>query len=211
MPVQPAVPVRDGDLHSEGPGAGRGQPRSLGEVLAPSGGQGEPAAAGPHPLRCARRGRRRGSGPRTRRCRGCPDPYGGDRGRDHLGSRSFPTLNSTTRTLHTNHYPKDLIVLSHDLRIGVIGFGARHSLAVHAHQPGEGSVVTVVADPGEHGKAQGRKAVGEDSPIGHSADELLAEHEVDAVMNLAPDYPHAAVALKTLEGGIPTFSEKPMA
>ena len=101
--------------------------------------------------------------------------------------------------------------MSHDLRIGVIGFGARHSLAVHAHQPGEGSAVTVVADPGEHGKANARKALGEDIPIVDSVDELLAEHEVDAVMILAPDYAHASVALKTLEAGIPTFSEKPMA
>ena len=96
-----------------------------------------------------------------------------------------------------------------DLRIGVIGFGARHTLAVHAHQPGEGSAVTVVADPGEHGKANARKALGEDVAIVDSVDELLAEHEVDAVMILAPDYAHASVALKTLEAGIPTFSEKP--
>ena len=42
-------------------------------------------------------------------------------------------------------------------------------------------------------------------------DELLAHHEVDAVMILTPDFAHAAVALTTLAAGIPTFCEKPMA
>ena len=98
-----------------------------------------------------------------------------------------------------------------DLRIGVIGFGARHYLATHAHHPGEGSAVTVVADPGGRGQANAREAFGEDVAIVDSVEELLAGHEVDAVMILTPDFAHAAVALQTLEAGIPTFCEKPMA
>lgn len=98
-----------------------------------------------------------------------------------------------------------------DLRIGVIGFGARHDLATHAHRPGEGSAVTVVADPGERGQANAREAFGADIPIVDTVEELLAGHEVDAVMILTPDFAHASVALRTLEAGIPTFCEKPMA
>ncbi|ATG50188.1 oxidoreductase [Brachybacterium vulturis] len=98
-----------------------------------------------------------------------------------------------------------------DLRIGVIGFGARHYLATHAHQPGEGSAVTVVADPGERGKVNAREAFGEDIPIVGTVEELLSHHDVDAVMILTPDFAHAAVALQTLGAGIPTFCEKPMA
>ncbi|MFC7465007.1 Gfo/Idh/MocA family protein [Brachybacterium sp. GCM10030252] len=98
-----------------------------------------------------------------------------------------------------------------DLRIGVIGFGARSPLAEHAHRPGAGSRVTVVADPSERGKEMAREQLGEEVALVENVDQLLAGHDVDAVMILTPDYAHAEVALKTLEAGLPTFCEKPMA
>jgi predicted dehydrogenase len=98
-----------------------------------------------------------------------------------------------------------------DLCLGVIGFGARSTLASHAHRPGQGSRVTVVADPTERGRDLARERFGEDLATVGSVEQLLAEHEVDAVMILAPDYAHASVALRTLAAGIPTFCEKPMA
>ena len=98
-----------------------------------------------------------------------------------------------------------------DLKIGVIGFGARSSLASHAHHPGEGSRVTVVADPSQRGRDLARERFGADVATVGSVDELLAGHEVDAVMILAPDFAHAGIALQTLDAGIPTFCEKPMA
>ncbi|HIY25038.1 MAG TPA: Gfo/Idh/MocA family oxidoreductase, partial [Candidatus Brachybacterium merdigallinarum] len=85
-----------------------------------------------------------------------------------------------------------------DLRLGMIGFGARSSLAVHAHRPGHGSAVTVVADPSPRGKAQARERIGQDVAVVDSVQEMLAEHEVDAVMILAPDFAHAEVAAVTL-------------
>ena len=98
-----------------------------------------------------------------------------------------------------------------DLRIGVIGMGARSDLASHAHRPGEGSRVTVVADPAERGRALARERFGEDVATARSVEEMLEAHEVDAVMILAPDFAHAAIARQTLAAGIPTFCEKPMA
>ncbi|GAA1491264.1 Gfo/Idh/MocA family protein [Brachybacterium sacelli] len=98
-----------------------------------------------------------------------------------------------------------------DLQLGVIGFGARSSLATHAHRPGEGSRVTVVADPSARGKELARERFGEGVATVDSAEELLAGHAVDAVMILTPDFAHASVALQTLGAGIPTFCEKPMA
>lgn len=98
-----------------------------------------------------------------------------------------------------------------DLRIGVIGYGARSSLATHAHTPGEGSRVTVIVDPTQRAKDLARERHGEDVACVDTVEEMLAEHEVDAVMILAPDYAHAGIALQTLEAGIPTFCEKPMA
>ena len=101
--------------------------------------------------------------------------------------------------------------MPHDLRIGVIGFGARSTLSSHAHRPGEGSRVTVVADPTQRGRDLARERFGEDLATVESVEQLLAEHEVDAVMILAPDFAHAGIALQTLGAGIPTFCEKPMA
>ncbi|WP_434176262.1 Gfo/Idh/MocA family protein [Brachybacterium conglomeratum] len=98
-----------------------------------------------------------------------------------------------------------------DLRIGVIGMGARSDLASHAHRPGEGSRVTVVADPAERGRALARERFGEDVATARSVEEMLEAHEVEAVMILAPDFAHAGIARQTLAAGIPTFCEKPMA
>ena len=85
--------------------------------------------------------------------------------------------------------------MPHDLRIGVIGFGARSSLSSHAHRPGEGSRVTVVADPTQRGRDRARERFGEDLATVESVEQLLAEHEVDAVMILAPDFAHAAIEI----------------
>ncbi|WP_460477157.1 Gfo/Idh/MocA family protein [Brachybacterium huguangmaarense] len=98
-----------------------------------------------------------------------------------------------------------------DLRIGIIGYGARGGVSRHAHRPGEGSRVTIVADPTERGRADARERFGDEAAYVHDVEEMLAEHEVDAVMILAPDHAHAQIALRTLEAGIPTFTEKPMA
>ena len=98
-----------------------------------------------------------------------------------------------------------------DLRIGVIGFGSRSYLAIHAQQPGEGSRITVVADPSPRSRELVRERLGPEVPVVDSVDQLLAEHEVDAVMILTPDFAHASVALQTLGAGLPTFCEKPMA
>ncbi len=98
-----------------------------------------------------------------------------------------------------------------DLRIGVLGFGARGPVARHAHRPGQGSVVTVVADPTERGRADARAVLGDAVRTVGDVDELLESPDVDAVMILAPDDLHAPLALRTLARGLPTFTEKPMA
>ncbi|MGQ4553149.1 Gfo/Idh/MocA family protein [Dermabacteraceae bacterium CCM 9519] len=97
-----------------------------------------------------------------------------------------------------------------DLRIGVIGYGARGGLAKHAHKPGEGSAVVAVCDPTERGLADAREAFGDSASYVGELDELLAL-ELDAVMILAPDYAHAGIARRTLAAGLPTFCEKPLA
>lgn len=99
-----------------------------------------------------------------------------------------------------------------DLRLAIVGFGLRASLVRYAHRPGEGSAVTVVVDPAE----RARTAAAEQVPgvaVATSVDELLTTHRdhVDAVLVLTPDHLHARHAWRTLEAGLPTFLEKPLA
>jgi len=98
-----------------------------------------------------------------------------------------------------------------DLRIGIIGFGLRASLARYAHRPGEGSRVVLVADVQERGRADALERIPGVGVV-HSADELIArQDELDAVLVLSPDDLHAEHATRCLEVGLPTFVEKPVA
>ncbi|MFT4234676.1 MAG: Gfo/Idh/MocA family oxidoreductase [Microbacterium sp.] len=96
-----------------------------------------------------------------------------------------------------------------DLRIGIIGFGARASLRDEVHRPGRGSRITAVCDTSE----RAQREAGEFAPdalVTASLDELLASG-VDAVFVLTPDDTHAAVTIRCLEAGVAVFCEKPMA
>ena len=96
-----------------------------------------------------------------------------------------------------------------DLRIGVVGFGARGTLAAEAHRPGAGSVVSAVCDVADRGRADARAAY-PDALVTDSLDELISSG-VDAVMVLTPDDLHARVTIAALEAGLPVFCEKPLA
>ncbi|MGB9033069.1 MAG: Gfo/Idh/MocA family oxidoreductase [Paeniglutamicibacter sp.] len=95
-----------------------------------------------------------------------------------------------------------------DLKVGVVGFGLRAGLYKHAHRPGEGSVVTMVCDTSERGRADAAAKLPE-AIITADLDELLGAG-LDAVLVLTPDNQHAVVAQRTLDAGIPTFCEKPL-
>ena len=60
-----------------------------------------------------------------------------------------------------------------DLRLAIVGFGLRASLARYAHRPGEGSRVTVVCDPAERGRADAAERI-DGIRLVESLDELLA-------------------------------------
>lgn len=96
-----------------------------------------------------------------------------------------------------------------DLNIGIVGFGVRGSLYEEVHHPGAGSRVTAVCDVAERGRADARAAL-PNALVTDSLDELLASG-IDAVMVLAPDDQHAAIAIQALEAGVAVFCEKPLA
>ncbi|MGI9824733.1 Gfo/Idh/MocA family protein [Agromyces sp. Marseille-Q5079] len=96
-----------------------------------------------------------------------------------------------------------------DLKIGIVGFGARATLRHEAHRPGEGSRVTAVCDLSERARAAAH-AEFPDALVTDSLDELLASG-IDAVMVLTPDDRHASIAIPALEAGVAVFCEKPLA
>lgn len=96
-----------------------------------------------------------------------------------------------------------------DMKIGVVGFGLRASLVAHAHRPQQGRRVTVVCDTSERGRQDAATAVPGAIVTGELSGLLAAD--IDAVLVLTPDHQHAPVVSATLEAGIPTFCEKPMA
>ncbi|WP_028281525.1 Gfo/Idh/MocA family oxidoreductase [Arthrobacter sp. H5] len=95
-----------------------------------------------------------------------------------------------------------------DLKVGIVGFGIRAGLWRHAHNPGQGSVVTAVCDVSERGRSAARSVL-PDALVTANLDELLGAG-LDAVLVTTPDNQHAAVAVQTLRAGIPTFCEKPL-
>jgi hypothetical protein len=97
-----------------------------------------------------------------------------------------------------------------DARIGIIGFGLRSSLSTYAHRPGEGSVVVAVCDTDERGRTDVAAELGDDVLRTDDLGELLAQG-LDGVLVLTPDDLHAEHAVRTLEAGVATFLEKPLA
>lgn len=95
-----------------------------------------------------------------------------------------------------------------DMKVGLVGFGLRASLWKHVHKPGQGSVVTIVCDTSERGRADAAAKI-PTATVTADLNELLASG-IDAVLVLTPDNKHALVAVETLKAGIPTFCEKPL-
>jgi len=96
-----------------------------------------------------------------------------------------------------------------DLRVGILGFGLRSTLATCVEQPGAGSVVAAICDRSEPVLARAAETF-PNARLTQSEDELLAMR-LDALLVLTPDHLHEAQAVRALRAGLPVFLEKPMA
>jgi len=96
-----------------------------------------------------------------------------------------------------------------ELRVGIVGFGLRATLATLVHESPEVRV-TVVCDPSPRGRDDARRALGADVVLTDSQEQLLAS-DLDAVLVLSPDHTHHDVTVAALRAGIPVFCEKPLA
>ncbi|WP_329131200.1 Gfo/Idh/MocA family protein [Streptomyces sp. NBC_00670] len=96
-----------------------------------------------------------------------------------------------------------------ELRLGVLGFGLRGSLARTAHRPGNGARIAALADPDGAARKEAEAAF----PGARLTDdhrEVIHAPDIDAVLVLTPDHTHADLAREALEAGKPVFVEKPL-
>ncbi|TMR10682.1 Gfo/Idh/MocA family oxidoreductase [Nonomuraea turkmeniaca] len=97
-----------------------------------------------------------------------------------------------------------------DLRIGVIGLGLRTNLALAAHRPGKGSIVTALCDSDPVAlKNQAGRFEAEFLTGDHH--ELLARRDLDAIVVNTPDDTHERIVIDCLRAGKAVYLEKPMA
>jgi predicted dehydrogenase len=102
-------------------------------------------------------------------------------------------------------------MVEHDLKIGVIGFGIRGTIAEYAHAPEDGVLVVAGADIDADALSRFKAAFGPDVTATHDYRALLARADIDAVFVMTPDHLHEEHAVAALEAGKAVFLEKPMA
>jgi predicted dehydrogenase len=94
------------------------------------------------------------------------------------------------------------------VRLGVVGFGVRSSL-LRSSTGGVEWTVSAVCDPSRRGRSDAQAAF-PDALV--TADlETLLDADVEAVVVLAPDHLHEAIAVRALRAGVAVFCEKPLA
>lgn len=97
------------------------------------------------------------------------------------------------------------------LKIGVIGAGYRFSIAARVEQSDHLAQIVAVVDPAQGIAEKVHQQLGRDLPIYSDTAALYANHCLDAVMILSPDYMHESHALEAIANRVAIFLEKPMA
>jgi predicted dehydrogenase/predicted NBD/HSP70 family sugar kinase len=98
-----------------------------------------------------------------------------------------------------------------DLRVGIVGVGARGSLGTKVAASGLGRIVAA-ADPSPLGRRRAQELFGAGIALTSDHQGLLdIKPRLDAVIVTSPDDTHAAIATDFLKAGIPVYLEKPVA
>ncbi|ARF53780.1 Gfo/Idh/MocA family protein [Streptomyces gilvosporeus] len=97
-----------------------------------------------------------------------------------------------------------------DLRLGILGYGLRGSLARTAHRPGGGASVVAVADPSPTAREHATRSFPR-ARIHADHRSPLGDPDIDALLILTPDHTHADLTCQALRAGTPVFVEKPLA
>ncbi len=95
------------------------------------------------------------------------------------------------------------------MRVGIVGFGMRATLADEVRASKVPAEVSVICDPAPRAVADAAEYC-PGVPVVATIAEMLAVG-VDAVLVLTPDDQHAQPVLECLRAGVPVFCEKPLA
>jgi len=101
-------------------------------------------------------------------------------------------------------------MITTDLRVAVIGLGARSVIGRHVPTARPGSSVTAVVDTGADGRERGA-GLFPGAPAFEDHRDLLAGADVDAAIVTTPDHTHADIAVDLLRAGVAVYLEKPLA
>ncbi|MFC7879738.1 ROK family protein [Isoptericola sp. NPDC057391] len=97
------------------------------------------------------------------------------------------------------------------LRVGVVGVGARASMAQWVGRTGVPARVVGAADVDPAGRDRAHALFGPDTAFAVDHRELLRDVRLDAALVCTPDDTHAEVAEDLLRSGVAVFLEKPLA
>lgn len=97
------------------------------------------------------------------------------------------------------------------VRMGIIGAGARSTIGDYWHRPDGDSVVNAVSDIRLERAEKFRDRVNKDCFVTTDYKALLAREDIDAVAILTPDHMHEEHAIAALEAGKHVYCEKPLA
>lgn len=97
------------------------------------------------------------------------------------------------------------------LRIGIIGVGARGHIAEYWHQPEGKSIVVGAADISTKNLENFKEKINRNAFVTNDYQELLAREDIDAVAVLSPDHLHEEHIIAAFHAGKHVFTEKPLA
>lgn len=98
-----------------------------------------------------------------------------------------------------------------DIRIAIVGAGSiGQDHARRITRVTSGARVAALVDPDEARAREVAASVGADVAAHATVEAMLEAGEVDAVMVCSPGFAHKDTLLRTIDAGLPTFTEKPL-